>query len=165
MRWCVSAAAVSCAVACAGGCSAARRPVDTAEHSPSVASPGRRALADQYLVIARAGNQRLEIDFDGARGQGHLSASRAHLRDAAATERWFDRRLMQIPFPAPVEATARRLYRVNQSRAELTAEAASAASLADLHAQEPALTVSNRPVEQAVRTIRRQLGLPPPSGS
>ncbi len=167
LRLYIDAAAVSCTVVCAAGCAAAR-PAGSPEHSrPAAAGSGRRSLAARYLMIARAGNRRLEIDFDGLHGRdhNHLAAARADLRDAAATERLFDRRLLQIPFPAPAEATARRLYRVNQSRTVLTAAAAAAASLGDRHADELVLTAVNRPVEQAVRTIRRQLGLPPPAGS
>lgn len=164
VRWCIGAAAVSCAAACAAGCAAARPAHGSAEHSRPAAGAGRRDLATRYLVIARAGNRRLEIDLDGLAGRdhNHLAAAQADLRDAAATERLFDRRLLQIPFPARIEATARRLYRVNQSRAALTAAAAAAASLRDLHADEPVLTAANRPVEQAVQVIRRQLRLPPP---
>jgi hypothetical protein len=87
----------------------------------------RRALAARYLVIAAAGNRRLNADFD------------------------------------PLEE--RDLYRVNQARARLATTAAASASLRQLRAYEPALDAADRPVEQAVRTIRRQLGLPPPPTS
>jgi hypothetical protein len=128
----------------------------------------RRALAAQYLRIAQAGNRRLEIDFDGLRGPDRrdLAAARADLRDAAATERLFDRRLMAIAFPAATEAAARALFRLNQSRARLTAAAAAAAtSLGQLRAYDRIVAAANAPVESAVRAIRRQLGLPPPETS
>lgn len=127
----------------------------------------RQALAARYLVIAEAGNRRLETDFDPLEGRdrSNLIRARADLRDAAATERLFDRRLLQIKFPPEIEQVARRLYRVNQARATLTAAAAVATSLRWLHSYEPVLDAANGPVEQAVRTIRRLLGLPPPDTS
>ena len=57
------------------------------------------------------------------------------------------------------------LYRVNQARAQVTAEAAASTSLRQLHAWERRLAAANGPVEQAVKTIRRQLSLPPPATS
>jgi hypothetical protein len=118
-------------------------------------------------VIARAGNRRLDAGFGrlADRDRHHLAAAAADLRDIAATERLFDRRLRQIAFPPATEVVARELYRVNESRAWLTLTAAASASLGQLHAIEPRLTAANQPVEQAVRTLRRQLGLPPPSAS
>jgi hypothetical protein len=127
----------------------------------------RRAAAARYLAIARAGNRRLDIDFRRLerRDRNRLGAAGADLRDAAATERLFDRRLLLIALPPPSETVARVLYRVNQARAQLTTAAAASTSLRELHAYQRRLAAANRPVEQAVRTIRRQLGLPPPSAS
>jgi hypothetical protein len=68
-------------------------------------------------------------------------------------------------FPPQTEQAARLLCRVNQARAALTAAAAASASWRQLHGYQQQLTAANKPVEQAVRTIRRQLGLPPPSTS
>ena len=132
-----------------------------------VSSAHRSGVAARYLVIARAGNERLEDDFDPLekRDRNHLAAAESDLRDAAATERLFDRRLLRISFPAKTERVARRLYRVNQARAKLTIAAAASISLRQLHAYERRLDTANAPVESAVRTIRRQLGLPPPSTS
>lgn len=128
----------------------------------------RRQAAARYLAIARAGNDRLEDDFDPLEGhdRNNLAAARADLRDAATTERLFDRRLLRISFPAETERVARRLYRINQARARLTvAVAGQSTTLHRLHAYERVLDEANGPVEQAVGTIRRQLGLPPPSTS
>jgi hypothetical protein len=124
----------------------------------------RRALGARYLVIARAGNRRLDADFDPLeeRDRNDLARAKADLRDAAATERLFDHRLLRIVFPPATERVARGLYRVNEARARLTTTAAASTSLRRLHAYEPPLDAANRPVEQAVRAIRRQLGLPPP---
>jgi hypothetical protein len=127
----------------------------------------RRALAARYLVIAEAGNRRLDVDFGRLEGRdrNRLATAEADLRDAAATERLFDSRLLRIVFPPETERIARLLYRVNEARARLTSAAAASTSVRQLHAYEQQLSAANRPVEQAVRTIRRQLGLPPPSSS
>ena len=119
------------------------------------------------MVIARAGNRRLNADFDPLeqRDRSDLVHAQADLRDAAATERLFDRRLLRIVFPSEIEHIARDLYRINQARARLTSAAAASTSLRQFHAYEPRLDAANSPVEHAVRTIRRQLGLPPPSTS
>ena len=128
---------------------------------------GRRALAARYLVIAQAGNVHLDRDFDSLEGpdRNDLARARADLRDAAATERLFDQRLLGIPFPPAIENVARALYRINQVRADLTYGASFASTLAFLHSYEPPLDAANVPVERLVRTIRRQLGLPPPDTS
>jgi hypothetical protein len=118
-------------------------------------------------MIAKAGNRRLDVDFGRLEGRdrNRLAAAQADLRDAVATERLFDRRLLTIVFPPGTEQIARLLYRVNQARARLTSAAAASTSLRQLHAFQRRLTAAGRPVEQAVRTIGRQLGLPPPSTS
>ena len=123
----------------------------------------RRSLATKYLLIAQAGNRRLERDFDPLedRDRSSLVRARADLRDAAATERLFDRRLRQIRFPPATARVGRDLYAVNQARANLTAAAASSATLALLHSYDASLDAANGPVERLVGTIRRQLGLPP----
>jgi len=87
------------------------------------------------------------------------------LRDAAATERLFDRRMLAITFPVATEPIVRLLYRVNQSRASLTVAAAASVSLQQLRSYQRRLTAANEPVEEAVRVIRSQLGLPPPETS
>ncbi len=144
----------------------ASRTAATAAAATAAASRSRAAA--QYVVIARAGNERLEDDFDPLedRDRNNVAAARADLRDAAATERLFDRRLLRISFPAGTERVARRLYRINQARAKLTAAVAGVSTtLHRLHAYERVLDEANGPVEQAVEAIRRQLRLPPPSTS
>lgn len=135
-------------------------------HGLASSSPPR-ALATRYLAIARAGNRRLQADLDPLekRDRSRLAAARADLSDAAATERLFDRRLLQIAFPAKLEQVARTLERVNQARASLAATAAKSTSVGELHSYEQQLDAANRPVERAVKMIRRRLGLPPPPTS
>lgn len=127
----------------------------------------RKALAARYLAVAQAGNNRLEVEFDRLREADRIRLAAAHrdLREIAATERSFDRRLLSLPLPGASERIARFLYWVNQARASMTAAAASSPSLARLHADERRLTEANKPVEQAVAILRSQLGLPPPETS
>jgi len=169
-----AAVALGCAVLLSAGCAAAKsaptahRPASATTAAGGAASgPARRALAARYLAIANAGNRWLDDAFGRLqrRDRNRLAAAEADLRDAAATERLFDRRLLQIAFPPRTEQAARLLYRVNQARAALTTAAAASTSVRQLHAYQRRLTAANRPVEQAVKTIRRQLGLPPPSTS
>ena len=123
-------------------------------------------VSRQYLAIAVAGNRHLERDFDGLRGDhGDLAAARAYLRDAAATERLFDERLLNLHLPASAEVIARLLVSANESRARLTDKAAGSTSFAELRGFESQLTAANVPVEDAVRVIRSMLGLPPPETS
>lgn len=167
-------AGITLLTACSGGhtppASAGQTTASPVTHSPSPAAAatlGRRALAVRYLAIAEAGNRRLEIDFDGLKkhDRRNLARARADLRDAAATERLFDRRLLAIGFPAPIERIARALVWLNEYRATLTTQAAGSQTLAQLHRYELRLAAANRPVEQAVRLIRSKLGLPPPETS
>jgi hypothetical protein len=170
-RYSAAVTAVSCtallAAACAGNRPAGPEPLrhSTPQSSPvpSATGAGRLALGARYLAIAVAGNRRLETDFDrlDGRDRANLAAARADLRDIAATERLFDRRLASIVFPPATETAARLLVVVNESRARLTMEAAGAASLRQLQAYRRQLTAANGPVEDVVRVIRIQLGLPP----
>jgi hypothetical protein len=150
---------------------AAAHPLTTAP--TNCASPGgpsalgHGTAAARYLAIATAGNQRLEIDFDRLAGpdREQLAAARMDLRDAAATEHLFDQCLLAIPFPPQTSPVAKWLFAVNQARARLTLTAAGSTSLPRLAWYQAQLTAANTPVEDAVSTIRLQLGLPPPSSS
>jgi hypothetical protein len=126
-----------------------------------------RTAANRYLAIATAGNERLETDIDGLSGhdRDRLPASICDLRDASATERLFDRDLLMIAFPPAIKRTARHLYAVNQSRAQLTAQAAMSRSLSELRRYEAQIKVANADVETQVRLIRVELDLPPPMTS
>jgi hypothetical protein len=130
-------------------------------------SPARQPpVSRQYVAIAVAGNRHLEHDFDGLRAdRGDLTLARSYLRDAAATERLFDRRLLSLRLPATIEVVARQLVVANESRARLADRAAASASLVELRSYEPRLTAANGPVEDAVRVLRGLLGLPPPETS
>ena len=145
----------------------------SATHSPPAGKPGlavghaRRRLAAGYMAIARPANRRLETDLEGIehRDRNDLAAATADLRDAAATERMFDRQLLAMRLPPATEAVARQLVTANEARARLTDQAATSASLRQLRQYERRLDAANRPVEDAVRVIRSQLGLPPPETS
>jgi len=139
----------------------------TAPSATAGAGVPRRILAAQYLAVAEAGNRRLEIDFDGLERHDHSDLARAQgdLRDAAATEHLFDRRVLALTFPPAVERIVRALFWLNEVRAQLTTRAAASRTLAQLRGYEGQLTAANQPVEQAVGTIRKDLGLPPPDTS
>ena len=77
----------------------------------------------------------------------------------------FDRDVLILSLPPAVEVTARGLIRANESRARLTFTFSADRSLLQLAHDEKILTAANEPVEEAVRSVRRQLGLPPPSTS
>jgi hypothetical protein len=156
----------------AAGCASAGRPAAAppASHAapavPTMSPAQRKMAARSYLAIARAANRRLDADFDGLDdNHNDLAAAEAALRDAAAAERQFDRRLLALRLPAATETVARLLVTANEARARLTTAAAASTSLSQLHRYEPRLTAANRPVEEAVRVIRSQLGLPPPETS
>lgn len=155
---CVGAVVLVGATLLAGACAAqSASPHTTASPSPAMG----------YLRIAEPANGRLEIDFDHLAGpdRTQLAAAEGDLRDAASTERKFDRDLLTLYLPPAVEVTARDLVRVNESRARLTVAFSADHTLQQLAHDQKTLTAANEPVEAAVRTMRRQLGLPPPSTS
>jgi hypothetical protein len=159
-RACCAAIAVTMATAVAvlaGGCSgapagpaSAGKPAASRSATAGLATGAQRtALAARYLAIARTGNQRLEVAFDRLHEEDRLRLAAAHrdLREIAATERRFDRRLLGMPFPAATERIARFLNWVNQARASMTAAAAASPSLARLRAEERRLAEANKPVD------------------
>jgi len=175
-RWRRAGAGVvlGCAALLAAGCAGADRPAaagpaqatQAAPAAPTLSPAERRAAAREYLAIARPANRRLDADFDGLRDdRGNLAAARADLRDAAATERRFDRRQLALDLPPATDTVARLLVTANEARARLTTAAAASTSLSQLHRYQPRLTAANQPVEEAVHVIRSQLGLPPPETS
>ena len=151
------------------GCSVASNPGSALKSVPTstAVTSDRRSLAAQYLSIAEAGNDRLEIDFDrlSGRDRDRLASSLSDLRDVSATERLFDRHLLTIAFPTAVKMIAEELYAVNESRAQLTAEAASSRTLGQVRDYELRLSTANESVEAQVRLIRSSLHLPPPMSS
>ena len=160
----------------AAGCASSARPARSpASQGPASQSPAARgtagttaeltAMAARYMAIARPANRELDHEFDGFDDHikdGDLAAARADLRAAVVTERRFDRQLIALSFPPRTEPFVRLLYRVNQARAELTSTAAGVTSLREYQRR---LDAANEPVEDAVRVIRAQLGLPPPDTS
>jgi hypothetical protein len=123
--------------------------------------------SSRYLDIAKQGNERLERDIDALSGRDktHLRASLADLHDASVTERLFDRRLREIPFPPAIKTIAAHLCSTNQARATLTAEAATSQTLRQLGAFDVRLSAQNNVVETQVRRIRLALHLPSPDTS
>jgi hypothetical protein len=126
-----------------------------------------RALARRYLAIAVPANDRLDAEVTGftRHERDDLAAAERDLRAEAATERWFDQRLAQIPFPPGIAVTAGALVRVNESRATLTGQQAQSASVTGLRSFADGHKAADAAVEAEVRVIRQALGLPPPSDS
>jgi hypothetical protein len=141
-------------------CGRVNEPV--ASHSATPPTP-----AAQYLHIAEPANRRLEVDFDRLAGpdRNHLVAALADLRDAMSTERMFDRDLLRLSLPPVVEVTTQDVVRANGSRITLTSALSAYNSLAQLRHDEKRLAAANSAVEVPVRSIRHQLGLPPPPSS
>ncbi len=126
--------------------------------------PGQpKALAGRYMAIAVPANRRLDHEVDGFADhqRGDLAAAEADLRAEAATERWFDRHLAEIPFPPGIAAMARAMIQVNESRAALADREAQATSLADLRSFAARHAAADAATEFGVRLIRQALGLPP----
>jgi hypothetical protein len=168
----VTAVAVLLAAGCASSPPSGQSPAQSpAAQSPAAQSPAAQSPAAQsaarYLAIAQPANHQLDHEFDRLKDHesSNLAAAQGDLRAAAATERRFDRQLMAITFPPQTEPIVRLLYRVNQARAALTSTAAGATSLRQLRGYQRRLDAANGPVEDAVRVIRSQLGLPPPNTS
>ena len=159
--------AAACAVLLAAGCASSQPPKPPEGAAVPASTPPARALAARYLAIAQPANRQLDHDFDGLQDTENtdLAAAEADLRNAAATERRFDRQLIAIAFPPRTEPIVRLLITVNQARAALTGTAAATPSLRQLHGYQPRLDAANEPVEEAVTVIRSQLGLPPPDTS
>ena len=164
------------AAGCASSGPPARSPTSQSPASQGTASqsPAARgtaattakltAMAARYMAIARPANRELDHEFDGFDDHikdGDLAAARADLRAAVVTERRFDRQLIALSCPSRTEPFVRLLFRVNQARAELTSTAAAATSLRELRGYAKRLDAANGPVQDAVRVIRAQLGLPP----
>ena len=168
----------------AAGCASSASPAqDPASQSPASQGPASQgpaahgtvgttaeltAMAARYMAIARPANRELDHEFDGFNDHikdGDLAAARTDLRAAVVTEHRFDHQLIALSFPPRTEPFVRMLYRVNQARAELTSTAAGVTSLRELRGYQRRLDAANEPVEDAVRVIRAQLGLPPPDTS
>jgi len=158
------------AAGCASSAPPARNPASQgpASQGPAATTAELTAMAVRYMAIARPANHELDHEFDGFDDQikdGDLAAARADLRAAVVAERRFDRQLIALSFPPRTEPFVRLLYRVNQERAELTSTAAGVTSPRELRGYQRQLDAANEPVEDPVRVIRAQLGLPPPDTS
>jgi hypothetical protein len=147
-------------VLASGGCTSAQQ---ARRHS----TPSMRALAAEYMAIARPANHRLDVAVEAYEHHAHdnLAAAEAALRLEAATERRFDRQLAAITFPPAIASTASALIRVNEIRARLTERQARARSISALLSFADDHKMADAQVEAQVRVIRAQLGLPPPETS
>jgi len=142
------AASLCLLAAAVAGCSAT--------HHPS-------ARARSYLAIANPANRVLDISFDALDDHaGDVGASAPLLQTIASTERGFDKQLAALQLPAPMDAVATELVRVNEARADLTARPMIATTSDELKRDVFDIEAMNVPVEVQVRALRKDLGLPPP---
>lgn len=135
--------------------------------APSVSAAGLRALAAEYLAIARPANRQLDHEVDGFEDAQHDDVARAtaDLRAEVVTERRFDRQLAAIRFPPAIAATAAALIQANHARIRLTRQEARSASAAQLRAFKRRHAAADAAVEVQVKALRQALGLPPPATS
>jgi hypothetical protein len=134
---------------------------------PAAASGDVRALAKRYLAIALPANRRLDVEVDGYTDhrRDDLAVAEQDLRAEAATERRFDSRLIEIPFPSRIAVMVWALVQLNQSRAALTDRQARSVSVSQLVSFDSRHKAADAAVEVDVRAIRRALRLPPPDTS
>jgi hypothetical protein len=145
-----------CVVLALAGCAGNARPQRASQ-----------ALAAAYMAIARPANHRLEVAVDSYNRLSHtnLAWAEADLRDEAATESWFDQRLLKIAFPPAIGAVARALVSANNERISLTKLQSRASTIAQMLALNKRHRAADAAVEAQVRIIRKDLGLPPPENS
>jgi hypothetical protein len=145
----------------------AAHPSSSAPVTAEISRADLKALAVQYLAIAKPANHRLEVENDGFgdNERDDLAQAKKDLRAEVATERRFDEQLLQIRFPSPIAMTARALVRFNQVRIALTESQSRATSLASLRSFDDRHKAADAAVETQARLIRVFLRLPPPSTS
>ena len=148
----------------AAGCTP---PGSSAGHTGQAPYQESSAAAAEYLAAAEPANRRLDAEVQSHAHHEHrnLAAAEAALRAEAATERWFDQRLLKIPFTPPAAVIARALVDANERRAELAVRQAGSPSLTELQSFTRRHQSADAAVEAQVKAIRRTLGLPPPKTS
>jgi hypothetical protein len=168
----VCAVALFASVLLAAGCAGSQgaktaAPARHVRTASTVSAAQLHALAARYLAIARPANERLDHEVDGYEDNSHrrLAAAEADLRAEAATEHQFDRQLSRIRFPLPIAAMAQALIGANQIRIGLTSQQAKSSALAQLRSFDHRHHAADAAVETQVRSIRQDLGLPPPKTS
>lgn len=134
---------------------------------PVPATARIKVLAADYLAISGKANEELDREVDAYGDDEHdsLAAARADLLAEIATERWWDRHLLLIPFPLALARIARAVAAVNQRRIALTERQAGSRTLQALAALDASRKSADAALEFAVRVIRSQLHLPPPDTS
>jgi hypothetical protein len=134
---------------------------------PSVSAAGLRALAVQYLAIAKPANRQLDHDVDGFGDDQHddVAGATADLRAEVTTERRFDRQLAAIGFPPAIAEIAAALIRANHARVHLTLAEARSTTAAELRTFKQRHAAADAAVEVQAKALRKALGLPPPSTS
>jgi hypothetical protein len=134
----------------------------------TAASPGAlKALAAAYLATAKPANRRLDTENDGFTDDEHgdMAAAESDLRAEAATEQRFDQQLSKIRFPPQIAVPVRALIAANARRITLALRQARSSSVGGLLSFTHRHQAADAAIEAQVKVIRRDLGLPPPSGS
>jgi hypothetical protein len=159
--------ALTCAVLLTGGCGASSPSTQAQPRQPTSDSHSGRSAKARYLEIANEANRKIGPLMDKLPRlmRTNIAGADADMWSIAASERLFDRRLLRITFPPDIQPIATQLYVANQSRAAITANLADAVSFQELRYDKLRLAEANAPLEDAVRAIRKKLGLPPPSSS
>jgi hypothetical protein len=149
-----------------GGIPAPARPASP-NSAATVSAAGLRALAAQYLKIARPANRQLDHAVDRFEDEQHddVAGATADLRAEVVTERRFDRQLAAIGFPPAIAEIAAALIKANHARVHLTLTEARSRSAAELRTFKKRHAAADAAVEVQVKALRKALGLPPPATS
>ena len=131
------------------------------------AHPSIKALAAEYLAIAKPANHQLDHEGDEYKDgvKDNLGEAQAALLGEANTESHFDQQVAKIPFPPKIEEAVQAMLVANERRIKLTRYQAESASLAQLRSFTDTRNADNAAVEAQTRVIREELGLPPPETS
>jgi hypothetical protein len=120
-------------------------------------------LTGEYLAIFNPTSQQLTADVSAytATERDNLAAAKATLAAEVTTERAFDARMANFPFPPTVAPTAKAMIGANQTLAKLTAQQAGSPSLTRLRSFDHRVRVATTVVETELKLFRKALAVPP----
>jgi hypothetical protein len=120
-------------------------------------------LTSEYLAIFNPASQQLTADVSAytATERNNLGAAKATLAAEAATERAFDNRMANFPFPPTAVPTAKAMIAADQSLASLTAKQAGSASMTRMRSFDHRVLVSTAAVETELKLLRQALAVLP----
>jgi hypothetical protein len=139
-----------------------------ADCEPNLSPSGQQCttvqmLTSEYLAIFNPASQQLTADVSAytATERGSLAAAKATLAAEAATERAFDTRMANFPFPPTVAPTAKAMVAADQALAKLTAKQAGSSSLTRLRSFDHRIQVATATVKTEMKLLRKALAVPP----